>query len=84
MLDAFAREQAQVAFAERHDAMETLLFDRPDEPFGVRVEIGTLRRQPDRLNPTAPQELGKDTSVQRDRGLESDGAPPAGNHPRGL
>ena len=38
-----------MTLAEWDDAMETLLFDRPDEPFGVRVEIGTLRRQLDGL-----------------------------------
>ena len=39
--------------AERDDAMETLLFDRPDEPLGVGVEIRTLRRQPDRPDTAA-------------------------------
>ena len=28
--------------------MEALLFDRPDEPLGIGVEIRALRRQPDR------------------------------------
>ena len=28
--------------------MEALLFDRPDEPLGIGVEIRPLRRQPDR------------------------------------
>ena len=42
-------------FAEGDDATETLLFHRADEPLGIRVEIGTLRRQTDRLDtPVSP------------------------------
>ena len=43
-------ETTQMPLAERDHACETLLFDRPDEPLGIGVEIGTLRRQPNRLN----------------------------------
>ena len=53
-----------MAFAERDDAVETLLFDRPDKPFGVRVEIGTLRRQSDGLDPTTRQDLGEATGIE--------------------
>ena len=39
-------------FAEGDDATETLL-NRADEPLGIRVEIGTLRRETDRLDTPA-------------------------------
>ena len=51
--------------AERDDAMETLLLDRPDEPLGIGVEIRALRRQPDRLNIATRQDLAKDPRVER-------------------
>ena len=57
--DVLADESAQMALAERDDTVETLLFDRPDKPFGVGVEIGTLRRQSDGLDATTRQELGE-------------------------
>ncbi len=40
VLDVLVDEAAQVPLAQRDDAIETLLFDRADEPFGIRVEIG--------------------------------------------
>ena len=33
-------ETTQMSLAERDHACETLLFDRPDEPLGIGVEIG--------------------------------------------
>ena len=39
--------------AEGDDATETLLFTRADEPLGIRGEIGTLRRETDRLDTPA-------------------------------
>ena len=50
--------------AERDHACETLLFDRPDEPLGIGVEIGTLRRQPNRLHTGALQDLAKDPRIE--------------------
>ncbi len=41
-------------FAEGDDATETLLLNRADEPLGIRVEIGTLRRETDRLDTPVP------------------------------
>ena len=35
-------ETTQMPLAERDHACETLLFDRPDEPLGIGVEIGEL------------------------------------------
>ena len=46
-------EETQVPFAEGDDATETLLLNRADEPLGIRVEIGTLRRETDRLDTPA-------------------------------
>jgi len=37
-------EEAHVALTDPDHTSETFLFDRPNKPFGVRVEIGTLRR----------------------------------------
>jgi len=44
VLNVVPREEAHVALTERDHTSETFLFDRPNKPFGVRVEIGTLRR----------------------------------------
>ena len=57
-------ETTQMPLAERDHACETLLFDRPDEPLGIGVEIGTLRRQPHRLNTGALQDLAKDPRIE--------------------
>ena len=64
VLDVLLREEAQVAFTERNHTIETFLFDRPDEPFGVGVEIGTLRRQANGLDPAARQDVRNDMRVQ--------------------
>ena len=57
-------ETTQMPLAERDHACETLLCDRPDEPLGIGVEIGTLRRQPNRLNTGALQDLAKDPRIE--------------------
>ena len=57
-------ETTQMPLAERDHACETLLVDRPDEPLGIGVEIGTLRRQPHRLNTGALQNLAKDPRIE--------------------
>ena len=57
-------ETTQMPLAERDHACETLLVDRPDEPLGIGVEIGTLRRQPNRLNTGALQDLAKDPRIE--------------------
>ena len=44
MFDVLVDETPYMPLTERDNARETLLFDRPDEPFGIGVEIGTLRR----------------------------------------
>ena len=53
VVDVLAHEETQVPFAEGDDATETLLFHRADEPLGIRGEIGTLRRETDRLDTPA-------------------------------
>ena len=50
--------------AERDHARETLLFDRADEPFGIGVEIGTLRREPNWLDTGALQDLAEDPRIE--------------------
>ena len=37
VLSVLPREKAQVVLPERDHTIETFLFDRPHEPFGVRV-----------------------------------------------
>ena len=54
VVDVLAHEETQVPFAEGDDATETLLLNRADEPLGIRVEIGTLRRETDRLDTPTP------------------------------
>ena len=50
--------------AERDDAMETLLFARPDEPLGIGVELRARRRQPERPNIATRQDLAHDPRVE--------------------
>ncbi len=42
MLDVLVDDEAQMTLAEWDDSIETLLLDRPDEPLGIGIEIGTL------------------------------------------
>ena len=65
MLDVLVNDEAQMPLAERDDTMEALLFDRPDEPLGIGVEIRALRRQPDRPHIATRQDLAKDPRVER-------------------
>ena len=64
VLDVLPREEAQVAVTERDHSIETFLFDRPNKPLGIRVEIGTPRRQPKGLDPGAGQDVGNDTGIE--------------------
>ena len=64
VLDVLPHEEAQVVLTERHHAIETFLFDRPHKPFGVRVEIGTPRRQPNGLDPAADQDICNDAGAK--------------------
>ena len=45
VIDEFLEGPSKVALAERHHAIEALVFDRPYEPFGVGVRIGRLKRR---------------------------------------
>ena len=64
VLNVLLREEADVALTERDHTSETFLFDRPNKPFGVRVEIGTPRRQPKGLDAGAGQEVGNDMGIE--------------------
>jgi len=63
VLDVLPREEAQVAVTERDHSIETFLFDRPNKPLGIRVEIGTPRRQAKGLDPGAGQDVGNGTGI---------------------
>ena len=65
VFDVLTHEEAQVPLAEGDDATETLLFNRADEPLGIGVEIGTLRREPNCLHTPALEDLAKDPRVER-------------------
>ena len=65
VVDVLAHEETQVPFAEGDDATETLLLNRADEPLGIRVEIGTLRRETDRLDTPVLQDLAKTPRGER-------------------
>jgi len=67
VLEVLPRKKAQVVLTERDHTIETFLFDRPHEPFGVCVEIGTPRRQPNGLDPAAHQDVGNHTGVEGSR-----------------
>jgi hypothetical protein len=51
--DEFRDRPSMMALAERNQAVQTLLFDRADEPFGVRVGIGCAIWGPDDANPAS-------------------------------
>ena len=53
VFDVLVDEKVHMSLAERDDSIETLLLNRADEPLGMSVEIGTFRRQPNRLNTSA-------------------------------
>ena len=42
VIDEFREGPSKMALAQRHQTIETLVFDRPYEPFGVGVRIGRL------------------------------------------
>ena len=65
MLGVLVNDEPQMPLAERDDTMEALLFDRPDEPLGIGVEIRALRRQPDRPHIATRQDLATDPRVER-------------------
>ena len=75
VVDVLAHEETHVPFAEGDDATETLLVNRADEPLGIRVEIGTLRRETDRLDTPALEDLAKDPRVERVAVVVSAGSP---------
>ena len=41
VIDEFLECPSKVALAERHHSIDALVFDRPYEPFGIGVRIGT-------------------------------------------
>jgi hypothetical protein len=45
VIDELRKHPSKVALAERYYLIEALVFDRPHEPFGVRVRIGRLKRR---------------------------------------
>ena len=45
VIDEFREGPSKVTLAERNDAIEALVFDRPGEPFGVGVRVGRLKRR---------------------------------------
>jgi len=56
VIDEFLERPSKVALAERHHAIEALVFDRPYEPFGVGVRIGPLKRRLDDVHPRIAQQ----------------------------
>ncbi len=61
--DVLVDEASEMAFTERNHAVETLLFDRPDEPFGIGVEIGTPCRQSDRPDTATAEDFFEDAGM---------------------
>ena len=53
--DEFRDRSSMVALAERNQTVQTFLFDRADEPFGVGVSIGLPRWCLDDANPRVLQ-----------------------------
>ena len=44
VIDEFLEGPSEMALPERHDPIETLMFDRPHKSFGIGVRIGRLKR----------------------------------------
>jgi hypothetical protein len=40
MLDVLRNRSPKMAFPERDDTIETLVFDRADDPFSVGIRVG--------------------------------------------
>ena len=57
VIDEFLERPSKVALAERHHAIEALVFDRPHEPFGVGIRIGRLKRRLHDVHPGIAQQL---------------------------
>jgi hypothetical protein len=45
VVDKFSDGRPEMPFAEKHHAVQALRLRRLDKPFGVRVQIGTPRRE---------------------------------------
>ena len=64
MRDVLVDDAASMPRAERDDAMEALLFARPDEPLGIDVELRARRRPPERPTIAPRQDLAKAPRVE--------------------
>ena len=65
VLDILVDEASEMAFTQRDHATETLVFDRPDKPLRIGIEIGTPCGETDRVDSTASENLLKESRVQR-------------------
>ena len=48
VLDVLMDDEAEVTLPEENHPVETLLFDGPDEPLGMGVQVRASRRKSDR------------------------------------
>ena len=71
VLDVLVDEASEMILTERNHSVETLVPDRPDEPLGIGVEVGTPRREADGPDTATVEGLLEDTGVQGNRGRES-------------
>ena len=56
---------SEVAFAQRDDLPQALRLDRQDEPFRVRIQVRTPRRQLEARDTSSPQQAGELPREQR-------------------
>src|SRR5688572_15249207 len=56
---------AQMAFAERHDAIEAFLFDRPDKSFRMCIAVGSPGRSPNHAYARLPEQPSHGTAPLR-------------------
>ena len=65
VLDVLVNYLPQVAFTQQNDSVETFLLDGAHEPFRVGVQIRASRRQLDRLDTAALEDLAESTAEER-------------------
>src|SRR5262245_33775572 len=65
VLDKLSDGRLEMRLAEQHQAVQALRLGRLDKPFGVRVQIGTPRRENQRRYAAIAQQAPKGRGVQR-------------------
>ena len=65
VLDVLMDDEAEVTLPEENHPVETLLFDGTDKSLGIGVQVRASRRELDRLDTAASEDLAKRASEER-------------------